>query len=165
MDPVYKAAVDKPPTTMDSLTPLPDRIANFEAMTLALAVENNISMAAVPKLIEYAKAACKDRPAVEGAKLGDKQTASYKMVYGLATSLEEPLLAELRTSHLTKLPARQTKGFWQCLSHTVQMLQEGLSHITWLRSAYQRLLQSPFLRNWTHSLRTWIYLGKSWFPY
>ncbi|KAK7463945.1 hypothetical protein BaRGS_00038057, partial [Batillaria attramentaria] len=78
MDPFYKTAVDKSPQTGGPVTPLSDRIANFEAMTLAFAVENNLSMAVVPKLIEFAKAMIKDEPALE--MLDKKYRTSYKMV-------------------------------------------------------------------------------------
>lgn len=42
-----------------------------------------------------------DKPALQEVKLGSCDTASYKMIYGVAAALEESLLEELRTARFS----------------------------------------------------------------
>lgn len=42
-----------------------------------------------------------DKPALRKVKLGSCDTASYKMIYGVAAALEESLLEELRTARFS----------------------------------------------------------------
>lgn len=46
---------EKPPDKLKPMTPVADRVANLEAMTLGLMAELNLPLTAVPKLIEYAQ--------------------------------------------------------------------------------------------------------------
>lgn len=61
MDPAARDALTasktaiKPPEGMQPLTSVADRATNLEALTLAFAAENNMSLRDVPKLVEYAK--------------------------------------------------------------------------------------------------------------
>lgn len=57
-----------------------------------------MSMRDIPKLVQYAKAMANDKTALQEVKLGDKDTASYKMAYGLGAYLEKSLLYELQTT-------------------------------------------------------------------
>ena len=55
LDPKLRAALaDKPVEKMPVLTPLQDRVANLEALTLALLAEMNLPMTAAPQLVEFA---------------------------------------------------------------------------------------------------------------
>ncbi|XP_076440671.1 uncharacterized protein LOC143280062 isoform X1 [Babylonia areolata] len=88
---------DVKPTTVDS-TPLihtEDRKSNLEALTLAFAAENNLSLSFIPKLIEFTKTLAADKKALAGLKMG-RACASYKMRKGLGKVLQKRLVRELQ---------------------------------------------------------------------
>lgn len=56
-----EAAVNQEPAGRKKLTSVEDRVIGLEAVTLAFAVENNMSLSSVPKLITFAKVIIKGK--------------------------------------------------------------------------------------------------------
>ena len=87
-------------TAPKSFTPLSNRVHNLEAMTLGFVAENSLSLSIVPRPLELMKVAVVDKKALNSVSM-DRTSASYKMRFGLAKTMDDELTNELknRTSH------------------------------------------------------------------
>ena len=74
-----------------------DRVAQQQAMVLAFMCENNMSFSSIPNLIELVKELARDRTALSKLKM-DRTSASIKLKHGLAKTMTEDLVSELKSS-------------------------------------------------------------------
>ena len=80
-----------------ALTPFSHRLINAEAMLLGFLAENALPFALAPKLITLAQKLAKDNKTLSDLSM-DRTTASYKMKYGLSTTMKNSLVEKLKVS-------------------------------------------------------------------
>ena len=66
----------------------------MEVLLLGFAAENSISYVVVPKVIELSKEDAQDPAALDNLSM-DRTTTSYKLLFGLAKSMNELTLEEI----------------------------------------------------------------------
>ena len=88
---------DEPEKVVQPAVPVNDRRLNSEAILLGFLAENDLPFTITPKLIELSKQLAKDTKALNELKM-DRNTASYKMTFGLASFFERELDEELRNT-------------------------------------------------------------------
>ncbi|GBM78133.1 hypothetical protein AVEN_252057-1 [Araneus ventricosus] len=67
--------------------PLPDRIANSEAMLLGFLEEKSLPFTLVPDLLDLVQELSKDRKALNGVRI-HRNSAAYKLPFGVARIFE-----------------------------------------------------------------------------
>ena len=80
--------------------PVKDRIVSQEAVLLGFLVENTLPFTMVPKLIELTKAMSADKTALNKLSMS-RSTASYKMRFWLAKTIEDELSEELQNTYFS----------------------------------------------------------------
>ena len=68
-----------------------------EAILLGFVAENSLSYSVVPKVIELSKEFARDPAALDRLSM-DRTTASYKLRFGLAKSMNESTLEAIRST-------------------------------------------------------------------
>ncbi|XP_025097060.1 uncharacterized protein LOC112565660 [Pomacea canaliculata] len=84
-----------------TLTPVSDRVHNLTALTLGFVAEHSLPVNLVPSLLDYVKAMASDRRAVQRMPSIAASTASYKLRHGLQKTLQDEILAELKTCYFS----------------------------------------------------------------
>ena len=87
----------KPECRLNPTFPIWHWRTNMEAMSLGFAVENSLSYSVVSKVIELSKKLAQDPAALDKLSM-DRTTASYKLWFGLANTMNELTLEAIRSS-------------------------------------------------------------------
>ena len=85
------------PTLGPPAVPVKDRIVSQEAMLLGFLAENTRPFTMAPKLIELTKAMSADKTTLSKLSVS-RTTASYKMRFGLAKTIEDQQSQELQNT-------------------------------------------------------------------
>ncbi|XP_011677577.2 uncharacterized protein LOC105444695 [Strongylocentrotus purpuratus] len=95
MHPFFKPKAQPSAAPIQAKVPLVDRKANQEAMLLAFMAEKSLPFTMAPDLIDLSKALSSDQKVLNELSM-DRNTASYKMRFGLAKTMEDELIADLQ---------------------------------------------------------------------
>ena len=79
----------------NQFVPMCDRIANNQAMVLAVMAENSLPMTMAPVLIDLAKQLARD-PKALGSLSKDRTSASYKMTHGVHKTMQDRTVQAMR---------------------------------------------------------------------
>ena len=79
----------------NQFVPMCDRIANNQAMVLAVMAENSLPMTMAPVLIDLAKQLARD-PKALGSLSMDRTSASYKMTHGVHKTMQDRTVQAMR---------------------------------------------------------------------
>ena len=85
------------PTLGPPAVPVKDRIVSQEAMLLGFLAENTLPFTMAPKVIELTKAMSADKTTLSKLSVS-RTTASYKMRFGLAKTIEDQHSQELQNT-------------------------------------------------------------------
>ena len=88
------------PASEPPAVPVKDHIVSQEAMLLGFLAENTLPFTMAPKLIELTKAMSADKTALSKLSIS-RATASYKMRFGLAKTIEDQLSEELQNTYFS----------------------------------------------------------------
>jgi hypothetical protein len=96
LHPMFKKALNQapPPTPVQPSVPVADRMVNQEAMVLGFLAEKSLPFTLAPSIVELSKSLASDSKALNALSL-DRNTASYKMRFGLGKTLSDDLANEL----------------------------------------------------------------------
>ena len=92
-----KSNSDTPATLVRPAVPVNDRRINAEAIILGFLAENDLPFTITPNLIKLCQQLAKDPKALSELKM-DHCTASYKMIFGLASFFTKELVEELKNT-------------------------------------------------------------------
>ena len=101
--PAFKQFVGTSNDTEDvpkPITPLDDRSTNLQAMVVGSLAEHSLPFTVAPVIVSLMKEAARDPKATQKLSL-DRCTASYKLSKGLARTMAEETLAEVRSTHFS----------------------------------------------------------------
>ena len=94
---MFKNAKLKPECRPESPVSVRHRTSDMEAMVLGFAAENSLSYSVVPKKIKLSKELSMDPGALDKFSM-DRTTASYKLRYGLAKTINEETLESIKSN-------------------------------------------------------------------
>ena len=95
--PMFKAAVTPRTVPLLPMVPVRDRTVNQEAMLLGFLAEKSLCFTLAQPIIDLSKELASDPKALNALSM-DRNTASYKMRFGLAKTLQDELFEDLRNS-------------------------------------------------------------------